>query len=134
MSNSLKLHGLQHTTLLCPPLSFRVCSNSCPSSQWHYLTISSSAPKFSFWLQSLPVSGSFPMSWLFVSDGQSIGVSASASVFAMNIQCWFPLGLTDLMCLQSKGLLRVFSNTTSQKHQLFGAQPSLWSSSYICMW
>ena len=87
-----------------------------------------------FCLQSFPASGSFPMSQLFTSGGQSFGVSASASVLPMNIQVWFSLGLTDLLSWQSKGLSRVFSNTTVQKHQFFGAQPSLWSNSYICTW
>ena len=89
---------------------------------------------FSFHLQSFPASGSFQMSQFFPSGGQSIGASASTSVLSMNIQNWFPLGLTGLISLQFKGLSRVFSNTTVQKHQFFGAQPSLWSSSYISMW
>ena len=80
-----------------------------------------------------PASGSFLMSWLFTSGGQSIGASASASVFLMNIQDWFPLGLTVLISLRSKGLSRVFSNTTAQKHQYFGVQPSLWSNSHILL-
>ena len=85
-------------------------------------------------LQSFPASGSFPMSWLFASGGQSIGASASASVLSINIQGWFPLGLTGLISLQSKGLSRVFSSTTIQKHQFSGAQPSLWSNAYIHTW
>ena len=89
------------------------------------LTISSSATLFSFWLYFSPAWGSFPMSWLFASGGQSIGASASASVFPVNIQDWFPLGLTGLI-LQSKGLSRIFSNTTIQKHQFFSFQLSLW--------
>ena len=104
-------------------LSPRVCSNSCPLSRWCYLTISSSATPFSFCIQSFPASGSFPMSWLFVSGGQSIG--ASALLLPMNIQGWFPLGLTGLISLQSRRLSRVFSNTTIQKHQFFDAHPSL---------
>ena len=100
------------------------CSSSCPSSWWCYPTISSSAVPFSC-LQSFPVSGSFPMSQFFVSGGQSIGTSASASVLPMNIQDWFPLGWTGWISLQSKGLSRVFSNTTVQKHQFFSAQLSL---------
>ena len=95
----------------------RVCSNSHPLSQWWYLTISSSATPFSFCLQSFPASGSFPMSRLFSSGGQSTGASASASVLPGNIQDWFPLVLTDLTSLQSKGLSKVFSSTTVQKHQ-----------------
>ena len=89
---------------------------------------------FSSCPQSFPVSGSFPVSWLFTSGGQSIGVSASASVLPMNIQCWFPLRLTDLISLLSKGLSRVFSNTTVRKHQFFSAQPSLQSNSHIHVW
>ena len=94
-------------------------SNSCPSSQWCHPTISSSVVPFSSHLQSFPASGSFPMSQFFTSSGQSIGVSASASVLPMNIQDWFPLGWTGWISLQSKGLSRVFSNTTVQKHQFF---------------
>ena len=101
------------------------CSNSCPLSRWCYLTTSSSAALFSFCLQSFPASGSFPMSPLFASGGQSIETSALASVLPMNIQGWFPLGLT----LQFKGLSRVFSTTTVQKYQFFSPQPS-----YICTW
>ena len=104
---ALQPHGLQHARLPCPPLSPGICSNSCPLRLWGSLTISSSATRFSFCLQSLPASGSFPMSWLFTSGGQSIG--ASALVLAMNIQGWFPLGWTGLFSLQSKGLSRVFS-------------------------
>ena len=98
-----------------------VCSNSCPLSQWSHPIISSSVIPFSSCLQSFPASGSFPMSQFFTSGGQSIGVSASASVLPMNIQDWFPLGWTGWISLQSKGLSRVFSNTTVQKHQFFGA-------------
>ena len=130
---TLSLHGLQHTRLLCLPLSPRVCSNSCPLSQWCHLTTSSSATLFSFHLQSFPASGSFPMSQLFISGGQSIGASASGSILPMNIQDWFPLGLTGLILL-SKGPSRVFSSTTVQKHQFFGVRPSLWSNSHICTW
>ena len=89
---------------------------------------------FSFCLQSFPVSGSFPMGWLFTSGGQSIGASAASSVLPMNIQSWFPLGLTDLISLLSKGLLKAISNTIVQKHQLFSIQPSLWSNSHIHTW
>ena len=103
----------------------RVCSNSCPLSEWCHPTFSSSAAPFSG-PQPFPASGSFPMmSQLFTSGGQSIG--ASASVFPMNIQGWFPLGLTGLVSMLSKGLSRVFSRTTVQNHQFFSAQPSLWS-------
>ena len=116
------------------PLSAGACSNSCPLSQWCYLTISSSATLFSFCLQSFPTSGSFPMSPLFVSCGQSIEASASASVLPMYVQDWFPLGWTGWISLQSKGFSRVFSNNTARKHQFFGVQPSLWSNSHINTW
>ena len=112
-------------------LSPGVCSNSCPLSWWCHPTISSSITPFSSYLQSLPASGSFSMSRLFASGGQSIG--ASASFLPVNIQGWFPLGLTGWISLQSKGLSRVFSNTTVWKHQFFGAQP-LWSNSHIHPW
>ena len=114
MSNSFWPHGLQHARLPCPSPTAGACSNSCPLSWWCYLTISSSAALFSC-LQSFPASGSFAMSWLFPSGGQSLGTSAS--VLPMNIQDWFPLGLTGWISLQSKGLSRVFSSTTVQKHQ-----------------
>ena len=104
-------HGLQHSGFPCFPLSSGVCSNSCPLSWWCYLTISSSVSPFSFCLQSFPASGSFPVSQLFASGGQSIGASASASVLSVNIQGWFPLGLTGFISLQSKGLSSVFSST-----------------------
>ena len=117
---------------LCPPLPPRICSDSCPLSWWCYLIISSSAASFSFFLQSFPASRSFPMSRLFALGGQSIGAPASASVLPMNIQNWFPLGLTSLISLQSKEHWRVFSNTTTvQKHQFFSAQLSLWFNSHI---
>ena len=105
-SNSLWPHGLQHARPPCPSPTPGACSNSCPSSQWCHPTISSSVVPFSSCLQSFPASGSFPMSQLFASGGQSVGVSASASVLPMNIQDWFPLGWTGLI-LQSKGLSRV---------------------------
>ena len=104
-------HGLHHARLPCPSPSPGICSNSCPLSQWCHPTISSSVIPFSC-LQSFPISGSFLMSWLFISGGQSIGVSASALVFPMNIQGWFSLGLIGLISLQSKGLSRVFSSPT----------------------
>ena len=118
-------HGLQQARLLCPPLSPGVCSNSRPLSRCCYLTMSSSAAPYSFCLQSFPASGSFPMSQFFTLGDQSIRASASASVFPMNIQDWFPLGLTGLISLQSQGFPRAFSNTTVQKHQFFSAQLSL---------
>ena len=119
MSNSLWPHGLQHARLPCPSPSPRACSNSCPLSQWGHPTISSSVIPFAACLPSFPASGSFPMSQFFSWGGQSIGASTSASVFPMNIQGWFPLGLTSLISLQSKGFSRVFSNTTAQSHQFF---------------
>ena len=134
MSDSLWPHGLQHTRLPYTLLSPRVCSNSCPLSWWYYPTISSSVAPFSTCPQSFPTSGSFPMSWLFDSSVQSIRASASASILPLNIQGWFPLGLTSLISLQFKGLSRVFSDTTIQKHQFFGSQTSLWSNSHIHMW
>ena len=136
VSDSLWPHGLQHNRLPCPSSTPGACSNSCPSSQWCHPTISSSVVPFSSCLQSFPASGSFPVSqkaWFFASGGQSIGASASASVLPMRFQVWFPLGLTGLI-LVSKGLSRVFSGTTIQKHQFFGAQPSLWSNSHISTW
>jgi len=125
MSDSLWPHGLQHARPPCPSPTPRVHSNSCPLSWWCHPTISSSVIPFSSCLQSFLASGSFQMSQLFASGGQSIGVSASPSVLPMNIQNWFPLGLTGWISLQSKGLSRVFSNTTVQKHQFFSAQLSL---------
>ena len=127
-------HGLQQARLPCPSTVPDGYSNSCPSSQWCHSIISSSVIPFSSWLQSFPASGSFPMSQFFASCGQSIGASASASVLPMNIQGWFPLGLTGLISLLSKGLSRVFSNTTVQKHQFFCTQLSLWSKSHIHTW
>ena len=120
--DSLRPQGLQHARLPCLSPTPRAYSNSCPSHQWCHPTISSSFVPFSSCLQSFPASGPFPMSWFFTSGGQHIGVSASASVLPMNIQSWFPLGLTDWISLKSKGLSRVFSNTAVQKHQFFGAQ------------
>ena len=134
VSDSLWPHGLQQTRLRYPSPTPRACSNSCPLSWWCHPTISSSVIPFSSCLRSFPASGSFPMSWLFSSGGQSIGASVSASVLPMNIQGWFPLGLTGLISLQSKELSRVFWNTTVQEHQFFDTQPSLWSNSYIYTW
>jgi len=124
VSDLLQPHAWQHSRLPCPSPTPGVCSDSCPSSRWCYPTISSSVLPFSSCLQSFPASESFPISQFFTSDGQSTGVSASASVLPMNIKDWFPLGLTGLI-LQSKGLSRVFSNTTVQKHQFFSTQLSL---------
>ena len=125
MSNSLWPHGPQHARPPCPSPTPRVYSNSCPLSWWCHPTISSSVVPFSSCPQSLPTSGSFPMSQLFTWGGQSIGVSASASVLLMNVQDWFPLGWISWICLQSKGLSRVFFSNTVQKHQFFGTQLSL---------
>ena len=134
VSSSLQPHGLQHARHPCPSPTPGVYSNSCPLSQWCHPTISSTVVLFSSCLKYFPVSGSFPMSWLFSSGGQSIGGSASTSVLPMNTLCWFPLGLTGLISLLSKGLSRVFSNTTVQKHPFFSAQPSSQSKSHIHTW
>ena len=130
MSDSLWLHGLQHTGLPCPSPTPGACSNSWPFSRWCHPTISSSVIPFSSRLHSFPASVSFPVSWLFATGGQSMQNSASASVLSISIHGWFPLGLTGLI-LQSKEIWRVFSNTTVQKHQFFSIQLSLWSNSHI---
>ena len=125
VSDSLQPHEPQHARPPCPLPIPRVHRNPCPSNWWCYPTISSSVIPFSSCPLSFPASGSFQMSQLFASDSQSIGVSASTWVFPMNTQGWSPLGLTSWISLQSKGLSRVFSNTTAQKHQFFGTQLSL---------
>ena len=125
VSNSLWPHGMQQARPPCPSPTPGVDSNSCPLSRWCHPTISSSVIHFSSHFQSFPASGSFQMSQFFAWGGHSIGVSASASVFPMIIQDWFSLGWTGWISLQSKGLSRVFSNTTVQKHQFFSAQLSL---------
>ena len=122
MSDSLRPHELQHSRPPCPTPTPRAHPNSCPLSRWCHPTLSSSVIPFSSCPQSYPASGSFPMSQLFTSGGQSIGVSASISNIPMNTQDWYPLGWTGWMSLQSKGLSRVFSNTTVQKHQFFVTQ------------
>ena len=122
--NSFRPSRLQHARLPCSVPCSRVYPSSCPLNLWCHPTISSSVIPFSSCLLSFPESGSFPMSWFFVSGAQSIGTSASASVFPMSIQGLFPLGLTDLISLQSKGLSRVFSSNTVWKHQFFSALPS----------
>ena len=134
MSNSLRPHGLQHARPPCPSPTPRVYLNSCPLSWWFHPTISSSVIPFSSCRQSFPTSGSFQISQLFTLGGQSIGVSASTSVLPVSTQDWSPLGWTGWISLQSKGLSRVFSNTTVQKHQFFGTQLSLWSNSHIHKW
>ena len=126
--------GLKHSRFPCPSPTHRAYSNSCPSGRWCHLTISSSAIPFSSCLQSFSASGSFQMSQFFVSGGQSIGVSASTSVLQMNTQDWSPLGRTGRISLQSRGLSRIFSNTTFQNHQFFGAQLSSQSNSHINTW
>ena len=134
VSDSLRPHESQHARPPCPSPTPGVYPNSCPPSQWCHQAISSFVIPFSFCLQSLPASGSFPMSQLFAWGGQSIGVSASASVLPMNTQDWSPLGRTGWISLQYKGLSRVFSNTTVQKHQFFGTQLSSQSNSHIHTW
>ena len=131
VSDSLQPHELQHTRAPCPLPTTRVHPNPCPLSRWCYPTISSSVVPFSSWPQFFLASESFQMSQLSTSDGQSIGVSASTSVPPMNTQDWSSLGQTGWISLQSKGLSRVFSNTTVQKHQFFGTQPSSQSNSHI---
>ena len=134
VSDSLRPHESQHARPPCPSPTPGVHSNSCPLSWWCHPAISSSVVPFSFCPQSLPASGSFPMSQLFAWSGQSIGVSASTSVLPMNTQDWSPLEWPGWISLQSKGLSRVFSNTTVQKHQFFSAQPSSQSNSHIHTW
>ena len=134
MSYSLQPHGLQQARLPCPSLS--------PVSSLKLMSVESVMLSnhlilccpFSFYLQCCPASGSFPMSWLNTSDGQSVGALASASVLPMNIQGWFSLGLIDLNSLQSKQLSKVFSSSTTQKHQFFSVQPSSWFYSHIHTW
>ena len=133
MSVSLSPHESQHARPPCPSPTSGVYSNSCPSSQWCHPVISSSVVPFSSCPQSLPSSGSFPMSELFAWGGQSTGVSASASALPMNTQDWSPLGWTGWISLQSKGISRVFK-TTVQKHQFFGTQLSSRSNSHIHAW
>ena len=133
-SDSLRPQRVQHARPPCPSPTPRVYSNLCPLSQWCHSTISSSVIAFSSCLQSFPASESFQMSQFFTYGGQSIGLSASVSVLPMNIQDWFPLGWTGWISLLSKGLSRVFSNTTIQKHQFFSAQLPLQSNSHIHTW
>ena len=134
VSDSFWPRVLHHARLPCPSPTPGTCSYSCPSSQWCHPTISSSVVPFSSCLQSFPASGSFSMNQFFAWGGQSIGVSASASVLPMNIHDWFPLGWTGWISLKSKGFSRVFSNTTVQKHQFFGAQLSSQSNSHTHTW
>ena len=134
VSDSLRAHELQHARLPCPSPTPGVHSNSHPSNRWCHPAISSSVIPFSSCPQSLPTSESFPMSQVFTWGGQSIGVSALASVLPKNTQDWSPLEWTGWTSLQSKGLSGVFSNTTVQKHQFFGTQPSSQSNSHIHTW
>ena len=134
MSDSLQPQESQHARPPCPSPTPRVHSNSCPSSRWYHLAISFSVVPFSSWPQSFPASGSFPMSQLFTWGGQSTGVSALELFLPMNTQDWSSLGWTGWISLQSKGLSRVFSNTTVQKHPFFGAQLSLYSTSPLHTW
>ena len=134
VSDSLRTHESQHTRLPCPSLTPGVHSDSCPSSQWWHPAISSSVVPYSSCPQSLPASESFPMSQLFAWGGQSTGVSDLASFLPKNTQGWSPLEWTGWISLKSKGLSRVFSNTTVQKHQFFGAQLSSQSNSHIYTW
>ena len=134
VSDSLRPHESQHARPPCPSPTPGVHPNSCPLSQWCHPAISSSVIPYSSCPQSFPASESFPMSQLFASGGQSIGVSALASVLPKNTQDWFLLGWTGWISLQSKGLTRILSNTTAQKHQFFGAQPSSQSNSHIHTW
>ena len=133
MFNFLWPHGMQHTRPPCPSSSPKVCPSSCPLHQWCHPASLSSDTLFSFYLQSFPASGCFLVSGLFALGGQIIGALASPSVLPMSTQGLFPLGLTGLILL-SKGLSRVFSSITIQKHQFFCVQPSLWSNSYIYTW
>ena len=132
VSDSLRPHGLQHASLPCPSPNPRAYTNSSPLCQRCHPTISSSAAPISSCLLSFPASGSFPMSWFFALSGQTM--ESSVSVLPMNNQGWCPLRWTGLISLQSKGLSRVFPNTTIQRHQFFGTQPSLWSNSHIHTW
>ena len=132
--DSLWTHGLQNARLPCLSQTPRTYSNSCPLSRWCHPTISSSVIPFASCFNSFPASGYFQMSQFFTSDGQSIGVSASASVFPMNTQDWSPLEWTGWISLKSKGLSRVFSNTTVQKHWFLSTQPSLWSICHNHTW
>ena len=133
-SNSLWPNGLPHTRLPCPSLSPRVCPSSCPLNRWCHPTISFSVALFSFCLQSYSASGSSPVSQPFASGSQNNRSSASASILPKSIWGWFPLRLTGLISLLSKGLSRVFSSITIQKHQFFDALPSLLFSSHIHTW
>ena len=133
VSDSLWPHGLQHARPPCPSPTPRACPNSCPSSRWCHPTISSSVVPFSSCLQSVPASRSFQKSQFFTSGGRSIGALVSAPVLPTNSQGSFPLGSTGLISLLSKGLSRVFSSIIVWKHQFFGTQPSLWSSSHLYM-
>ena len=133
MSDSLQPHGLQHARPACPSLSPGICPNWCSLTRWCHPTILCSFALFYFYLHSCPASGSFSVSLLLSSGGQTIGATASTSLLPLSIQGWFPLGWTDLILL-SKGFSRVFSSSTAWKHQFFGALPSLWSNCHIHTW
>ena len=133
MSDSLQPHGLQHARSPCPSPSLEVCPSSCPLYRWCHPAISSSHALFFFCPQSFPASETFPMSQLFTSDDQNTGASASASVLPMSIQGWFPLRLTGLIFLLTKGLSEDLSSTTVWRHQFFRVLPSLWSRSHNLM-
>ena len=134
MSDSLRCHEPQHTRPPCPSPTPRVHPNPCPSSRWCHPIISSSVVPLSSCPQSFPASRYFPVSQLFTSGGQSMGVSASTPILPMNTKEWSPLGWTSWLTLQSKGLSRVLSNTTVQKHQFFSTQLSSWSNSHLHTW
>ena len=134
MFDSLRYHRLQHARLFCPPLSPGICSDSCLLSRWCHPTILSFVISFSSCPQSFPAPGSFPVSQLFISSGQSIGTSALASILPMNIQGCFLSGLTSLISLLSEGLSRVFTSSTVQKNRFSCAQHPLWSNTHIHTW
>ena len=134
MSNCLWPHGRQHSRPPCPLPSAKVCSSLCPLHRWCHSAISSSDALISFCPPSFPALAIFPMSWLFASDDQNTGILASVSVYPTSSQGWFPLRLTSLISLLSKGLSRVFFSTTVLRHQFFDALPSLPSSSHNHTW
>ena len=134
LSKSLQPHGLQHAKLPCPSPAPWACSNSCSTNWWWHASMASSIVPFASYLQSFPALGFFSNELVFCIRWPKDWSWAFASVLPMNINGWFPLGLTGLISLLFKGFSRIFSNTTVQKHQFFGTQPSLWSNSHICTW